>query len=97
MSAASKFASDMIVCRSERIAARVVDECAVVIVIDENRLHTLNATGTAIWEHCDKKTVDELADWFSAKYALEADVARRDVDAFLEELHSVGAIEVRVA
>jgi hypothetical protein len=79
----------------ERTASRTVEEQAVVIVIDTNHLHTLNGTGTAIWDRCDGLSIAGLVEWFAGEFKLSDAVARRDVHSFVNELRAVGALELR--
>lgn len=54
---------------------------------------TLNATGAYIWELLEsEQTVQSLVDALVARYEVGEDVARTDVEAFLEKLRPTGAI-----
>jgi hypothetical protein len=44
----------------ERTACRIIDGKAVVITIDENQVHVLNAVGTRVWELCDGRPLDAI-------------------------------------
>lgn len=54
---------------------------------------TLNSTGAYIWELLEsEQTVQSLVDALLAQYEVGEDVARTDVEAFLEKLRPTGAI-----
>lgn len=54
---------------------------------------TLNPTGACIWELLEQEqTVESLTDALTARYDVEADQARSDVEAFVNRLKSAGAI-----
>lgn len=80
--------------QSERTASRVIDGRAVVIVIDRQKIHTLNEVGARIWELADGRTVDEIADAITREFAVERGVALADTRRFLEHLRELGAIEL---
>jgi hypothetical protein len=47
-----------------------------------------------IWQHCDgTKTVDDIATTLVDEFAVEREVALRDVKAFVSELRSVDLLE----
>lgn len=81
--------------RSPNVASRTVDGQAVVIVLGGETLHSLNPTGTWLWDSCcgSEFTVDELAARLAERYTIGLDAARMDVRAFVESLSSVGALE----
>ena len=54
---------------------------------------TLNDTGRCIWELLETEhTLDSLADAIAARYEVERDQARQDVEAFVARLIPTGAI-----
>ena len=80
--------------RTERVAARVVDGCALIVVIDAKQLHTLNAVGTRVWELCVGRSVDAIADAVVGEFEVERETALADVTRFVTELTATGALEV---
>jgi hypothetical protein len=78
--------------RSERIAARVVDGKALIVVLDERQLHTLNEVGTRVWELCDGRSVGEIADAITAEFEVDRASALGDVLRFVTELQKLGAL-----
>jgi pyrroloquinoline quinone biosynthesis protein D len=70
---------------------RVEDEVAV-ISMDANRIRLLNRIGSFLWERCEGATVDELAEAVCARYEVDAQTARRDVAAFVDDLRARGLV-----
>ena len=79
--------------RAERIAARVVDGKALIVVLDGKQLHTLNAVGTRVWELCDGRSVSAIATAIATEYEVDAAAALADVQRFVAELRTQGALE----
>jgi hypothetical protein len=75
---------------------RVEDEVAI-ISMDVNRIRLLNRVGSFLWERCDNATVGELVDALCARYEVDAESARRDVEAFIEDLHGRGLLTTEAA
>lgn len=78
--------------RRERIAARVVDGRALVVVLDEKALHTLNEVGTRVWELCDGRDVEAIAAALAEEFEVEPGTALADVRRFVGELCEHGAL-----
>ena len=56
--------------------------------LDLNMMITLNETGRFLWERLEEgPTVDALVSALLAEYEVEEDVARKNVDAFVEKLN----------
>lgn len=87
---------DSRVARAERIASRVVQGRAVVVLIDTRQLHTLNDVGTFVWEALEpgEASVADLVSSVVETFDVDRDVAARDVQRFLEEMWSIGALTV---
>lgn len=84
-----------IVHQASRIASRVIEGQAVVIVMDEQRLHTLNEVGTFVWTQAEKPIrVEEIVERVRAEYDVSPEQAMSDVVAFTDELVRLGAFEV---
>lgn len=80
--------------QAERTASRVLDGHAVVVVLDAQRLHTLNEVGTRVWELCDGRTIESIAREIVADFEVSPEIALADTTRFVEELRSLGAVEV---
>lgn len=89
-------ASDTFVKQSERIAARVVEGNAVVIVIDAQTLHTLNEVGTFVWSAIgpEGKRLDVIVSELTREFDVERAEAEADVQTFVAELVELGALEL---
>ncbi len=78
--------------RSADTAWRRVDDEVAVISMDANRIRLLNRIGSFLWERCEGATVHELAEAVCARYEVDAETARRDVDAFVDDLRARGLV-----
>lgn len=83
-----------VVRQAVRTAARTISGQAVVVVLDEQRLHTLNGVGTRVWELADGRTARQIAEVVVAEFEIDPETAFVDVCKFLHELSAVGAVEV---
>ena len=79
--------------RNPRNAARVYDGKALVVVGDRNLLHVLDEVGTRIWELCDGRSEQAIADALLEEFEVEPPQALDDVRAFLTELDRLGMLE----
>ena len=82
---------------SERVAARVIEERALVVVIDAHQLHRLNPVATRIWQLCDGRSVEAIAAALVGEFEVDPETALGDVCQFLEELSGLGAIRLEKA
>jgi len=65
--------------------------------IDFPGMITLNATGAHLWELLEtEQTLDSLVEATVSRYEVDAELARRDVEAFVAKLMPTGAIEESV-
>ncbi len=80
--------------QSSRTASRVVDGRAVVVVIDEQALHTLNDVGTYVWSRADGRSVSAIVEELVEEYDVERPRATEDVMQFVEQLVRLGALDV---
>ena len=63
-------------------------------VLEFNGLITVNEVGVTIWNMLQEEvTMDELVQGVLAEYDVEEDVARKDIQEFLEELVKGGILE----
>ncbi len=94
-STVSALRAESVVRRSSRIASRVIDGQAVVIVIDEQTLHTLNEVGTFVWSALEgnDRSVGELIDATTTSFEVPHERAAEDVMSFVGELLKLGALE----
>lgn len=83
-----------VVRQAPRTAARVLDEKAVVVVIDQNVLHTLNEVGTRVWELAEGVELAQIIDTIATEYDVGAATARADVESFVLEMLELGILEI---
>ncbi len=86
--------SGSVVRQGPRTASRTIDGRSVVVVVDRQRLHTLNELGTFLWERLGNCTVEQLTDAVVAAYDVKRDRALQDVVAFIDALLREGAVEL---
>ncbi len=80
--------------QADRTAARVLEGQAVIVVIDDNALHTLNPVGTRVWELAQSASLGTIVHTIAEEYAVEPAAARRDVVAFVQDMLERGMLEV---
>lgn len=86
---------DQVVSRDESTASRVLGDEAVVLTPLDSKIHSLNETGTRIWELlADKPTVGEIIAQIHREFKVDEEQAKEDVIAFLEELAEKGMIKL---
>ncbi len=83
--------------QAERTASRIIEGKAVVITIDNNQLHTLNPVGTRVWELLDGRSLAEVVDAIVVEFEVQRSQAALDVERFVRELLSLGAVEIASA
>src|SRR5689334_14385140 len=64
--------------QATRIATREIEGRAVVILIDQQRLHTLDEVGTRIFALSDGRTIGAIADAIYDEFDLAHEIALRD-------------------
>ncbi len=73
--------------QNPRTASRVLEGSLFVITPDDNTLHTLNATATAIWERAvNGCTVADAVEAVVSQYDVDAERALADVASCCDEL-----------
>lgn len=82
------------IAQSRRTASRVVDGRAVVVVIDEQRLHTLNPVGTYVWNLADGRSIGAIVEEVVREFDVEPEKAATDVLQFVEQLVRLGALDI---
>lgn len=79
--------------QNPRTAGRVIDGTAFVVTPHDNRLHTLNGTGTFVWSLAEGPvTLDDVARAIASRYEVDAARARTDAEKFLGDLTSRGIL-----
>ncbi len=73
--------------RHPQTAGRIIDGLAFVVTADDNKLHTLNATATRLWQLAAAGcTADDAADELVAHFEVEREVARQDAERCLADM-----------
>jgi hypothetical protein len=76
-----------------QVAARTVDESAVIVLADSGEVTVLNAVGTRVWELVDgSRSVGEIIQIVESEYEAAAEQVHADVVGFIESLAEAGAI-----
>lgn len=79
-----------------QVAARIIDDQAVVVLADSGEVNVFNSVGTRIWELIDgNRTIQEIADAIHSEYKVTAEQALTDVQEFIQELIEAKAITLR--
>jgi Coenzyme PQQ synthesis protein D (PqqD) len=81
--------------RNSRVAWRVYDGEAVILVAEDSTLNTLNPVGTVVWEAADGRTpVSAIVDRVCDEFDVDLAQAERDVAGFIEKLQRRGLLNV---
>jgi hypothetical protein len=83
---------------SDLVFRRIADEGVLVPLYqqenEENCIYTLNGIGAFIWEKLERpSSVEELRSAIFAEYEVEPDTLDADLDRFLVEMKTIGAIK----
>ncbi len=81
--------------RSSRVAWRVYDGEAVILLGEDSTLNTLNPVATVVWEAADGRTpVSAIVDRVCAEFDVDPADAERDVIGFVDRLCRRGLLTV---
>ena len=73
--------------KNENIASRIIDGQAVIMTLNNNTLHTLNETGSRIWELCDgRRRFKDIAKIIHEEYSVDNEAGEMDCEIFLQDL-----------
>ncbi len=76
-----------------QVAARVLDDQAIVVLADSGEITLFNPVGTRVWELSDgTRSVQQIAEQIVAEYGVTLPVALQDVTEFLQSLLDAQAI-----
>lgn len=76
--------------RDDRLMLKQVGDEALLLDIEHNLLHRLNATAGFIWSHCDTLTSPEaLAHGLAGQYDVDEQIALRDVMHTLDRMRAL--------
>jgi len=77
-----------------RVAARIVEGHALVVVLDQRQVHRLDEVGSRIWELCDGRTLGAICDQVVSEFEVTRDEALEDMLNFIQDLRDAGALIV---
>jgi hypothetical protein len=81
--------------RQKEVAWRLIDGEAVIITPSDSTMHSLNESGTRIWELINgNRTLGEVAEAVQVEFDVDADRARKDTLWFVECLAKKGLVEI---
>jgi hypothetical protein len=63
-----------------------------VVVIDAQKLYTLNAVGTRVWELADGRSLEGIVSRIVDEFDVDLDTAREDLGSFVRRLRDLGAL-----
>jgi len=86
---------DNVVIPSPRVAYRQIGDQVVVVDPVDNRLLTLNETGSAAWLALDGRTVGEVASRIAQQFEVDPETAVADVKHLLQGLLDRGLVTRR--
>jgi hypothetical protein len=93
-SAPVSFNLNHVIQRQNEVAWRLIDGEAVVITPVDSTMHSLNDTGTRIWEAIDgQRSLKEVAQVLAAEFAVDRDRAQKDTLWFVECLAKKGLVD----
>jgi len=70
-----------------RTASRLVDDQAVVVLPEENKVQVLNAVGSRVWELADgARTVQAIVQTIYEEYDVSREQAEKEVTEFVTEM-----------
>lgn len=87
--------SSIIVAAKEQVSSKL-DEETVILNTKSGVYYGLDSIGTSIWNLIDQpKSIGEIRDYLLSEYDVEPSECDRDLLEILQELRTVGLIEVR--
>lgn len=85
--------SNKYVHKNDKTASRIIDGQAVIMTLEDNTLHTLNDTGSRIWELCDgQRTIGDIAKVIHDGYMIDYDEGRKHCESFVQDLCGKGML-----
>ena len=69
-----------------------VEDLGTALLFSDGMMVTLNMLGTEIWKMCEGLTLDGIVSALLPEFEVEADMLRRDVASFLDDLAAKGFI-----
>lgn len=77
----------MIFVKNKDAAFRIIESQAVILTPADSYLHTLNETGTFIWELLNgKNTIEDIIDKVCEEFDADKRIVAKDISHFTEDL-----------
>jgi hypothetical protein len=77
------------------VLVREIEGEAVLLNLDTERYHGLDAVGTGFWTALtDAPSIESAYERLKNEYDVEPELLRRDLERLLEELHAQGLVEL---
>lgn len=88
--------SEKYVARSRAVAARLLDGEMIIMSAADSTLFSLSDVATVIWQYADGRTPlsSIVRERICAEFEVAPEEARRDAEAFIEQLASHGILRV---
>lgn len=79
--------------KSDKVASRVIDGEAVIVMLERQETIVLNSAGSRIWEIMDgQKNLNELASTVTSEFDTTYQQALKDVVEFIEDMAKRGVV-----
>ncbi len=73
--------------KSDRVASRIIDQEAVIVLLNKQETIVLNELGSRLWELIDgKNNIDKLAQIIASEFDITYAEALKDIVEFVEDL-----------
>jgi len=73
--------------RASDVSARTIGDETIVLSLPTSRYFTIGGVGTRVFELLtEDRSIEELVEVIVGEYEIDADVARRDIESFLDKL-----------
>ncbi len=86
--------ADQVYVPSARVAFRNIAGKVVLVDTREDKMLTLNATATAIWERLDGRTIEDIASEISTIFEVSPEQATNDTLEYLDNMLNRGFLEI---
>jgi len=84
---------DAVLRKNPNAAYRIFDGQATIVLPDRSEVNVLNELGSLVWERIDgSSTVGQIVEAVLGEYEVGPESARRDILAFIGELHDHGMV-----
>ncbi|MFZ5624934.1 MAG: PqqD family peptide modification chaperone [Gemmatimonadota bacterium] len=86
---------DTVIARNDEPVAVEVDRTVVMMSVEQGMYYGLEGAGPRIWALLEQpRTVGQVCDELSDEFDVDAEICRREVRDFLEELRRAGLVRV---